>query len=226
MVLCAASAPPSFAWAESTAQAAPSELVVVQQPAQIATSPAPAPTAPPSNAIAMAPRPTAPWSPDPGPTEPHFYGWQNIVVGHASLTATVLIAVLADGAGGSEAGGVVGLGYVLGSPIVHAVHDGGVKSFVALGMLVGIPATLALGGLVVDEACGGGSSCDGSTWAYGMLAGLVIAPIVDGVALGWGDVPADPPRADERASFTVTPVVNASLEPGKESLHLGVGGTF
>ncbi len=219
MVVIAANLAPNSAWADADAE----PLVVAAEPTPIATAPPteiakPTPNSATANAdSSVVPQPVA--------TERSFYGWQNIVAGHASIGAAVLIAAAGQGSGGtSEAGGVIGLGYVLGGPIIHAVHGDGERAFGALGILAGIPATLGLTGFIIDEACGVDASCTGTTWAYGLLAGLILAPIIDGVALGWEDVPREGEVRPKAAP--VMPVVNASLAPGAEQLSVGVGGTF
>lgn len=188
-----------FAASDAHAGEVASELVVAEDPALAET-----PTPPPSSVVATAPVPqTQALAPRTFRTERSFYGWQNIVVGHGSIVLASLLAGLGEGQDTATGGGLIGLGYLVGGPIIHAVHGDGTKSLVAAGILVGIPSTLAITGLVIDEACGDEASCNGNSWAFGLLAGFVLAPIVDGVALGWEDVDVE----DEPAEVTVLPFV-------------------
>lgn len=204
-----------------------SDLVVAEEPT-LAPKPAPPPasvaTAPITHTQALAPRTFR--------TERSFYGWQNIVVGHGSIVLASLIAGLGEGQDTATGGGLIGLGYLVGGPIIHAVHGDGTKSLVAAGILVGIPSTLAITGLVIDEACGDEASCNGNSWAFGLLAGVILAPIIDGVALGWEDVDVENEPADVTVLPFVTPRLSVAdlaagdLAAAERGAVVGVVGSF
>lgn len=148
---------------------------------QVATDPTPV-TPAPTLATTNAARPTQVSRPDaPATFTSHttFYGWQNILVGELGLATAIGTAML-DAA---EAGSLGGLAYLFGGPSIHGLHDGGLgKVFGSFALNVGVPC--------VGAAIGALSAIDtdqdpGQNAAIGALIGMGVAPLVDGLTLGW-----------------------------------------
>lgn len=151
-------------------QPAPAPVVATAPPPSVATAP------PPPRAT-TAPRPPKPTPPAPTETRTKFYGWQNILVGELGLGAAIGGAFL----GAGEPAALGGLVYLLGGPIVHGVHGSVAKVFGSLGGNVAFPLVGALTGFAIAKD----SEDEGQGAAIGALVGCVVAPIFDGVALGW-----------------------------------------
>lgn len=148
-----------------------------------------------------------------------FYGWQNIVVGGvgaSSLVGLGLLASISDGGGGDSigaAGAVAGLTYVFGSLIVHSLHGHWEKGLGATAILLAAPATSALIGWATSGGCEG-IDCRGSYAAWGAVAGMLGAPLIDGLSLGWER------RGGERAAIegnvAFEPTILPSVMPLRE----------
>jgi hypothetical protein len=151
-----------------------------------------------------------------------FYGWINILVGELSVGVVLGVAGLASlGDGGGSEVGLVGalplLGYTFGGPIVHAVKgESFAKSLGAFGILLGTPPVGALVGYAASDGCTS-NGCRGNAAAWGAVTGAAIAPLVDGLALGWGGR-----RGDARAGVFVAP----EIRPTAGGATLGLVGAF
>jgi hypothetical protein len=119
-----------------------------------------------------------------------FYGWVNILVGELGLGSALGVAALSSlssGGGGRDGGELAALGgaiYLFGGPVVHTVKGDFFKGLGAFGLLVGPPATGALIGYGASSGCTG-HDCRGEATVWGGVTGAVLAPLVDGLALGW-----------------------------------------
>lgn len=151
-----------------------------------------------------------------------FYGWINMLVGELGLGSAVGIAALSSlsaGGGGSDAGGAAALGgaaYLFGGPIVHAVKGDFTKSLGAFGLLVGLPVTGALIGYGASSGCES-NDCGVEAAVWGGVTGAALAPIVDGLALGW---------KSGRSEHAELPAVMPYATPIAGGASLGLVGTF
>lgn len=151
-----------------------------------------------------------------------FYGWINMLVGELGLGAAVGVAALSSlgsSGGGSDAGGAAGLGgaaYLFGGPIVHAVKGDFTKSLGAFGLLVGMPLTGGLIGYGASSGCAS-NDCRVEAAVWGGVAGAALAPIVDGLALGW--------KAGRSEHAELPPVMPYAV-PVAGGVTVGVVGAF
>ncbi len=162
---------PAFAFAD--------DLRVASEPPSPATPSPVVASAPPPKVATVAPQAPKPTLPRPVPTRTRFYGWQNILVGELGLAAAFGGAFLGEG----EPAALGGLVYLFGGPIIHGVHGGGMgKVFASLGGNVGFPLLGALAGFAAtsEDEDGGGQGA-----AIGALVGCAVAPLWDGLVLGW-----------------------------------------
>jgi len=113
----------------------------------------------------------------------------------------------------SEGAAYLGVGtYLVGSPIVHIVHDHPGRAGASFGLRVLLPF---IGGLIGDEQGGcHGDVCDSGYPGLGLFAGMVAATVLDTMWLAEGD------EAPPRASWS--PTVSA----GHTGVSLGVTGRF
>jgi hypothetical protein len=140
-----------------------------------------------------------PASADPAPAESSWYGWQTLIVDAGSVAVAALgwekQALSAVGVGG----------YLLGGPIVHAVHGRGISAAGSLGLRLAAP----LVGAVIGYEAGGGACqraketdrtdpADGLGAAFGALAGASVgvlgAIILDAALLARETQPSTPSR--------------------------------
>jgi len=150
-----------------------------------------------------------------------FYGWINMLVGELGLGSAVGIAALSSlgaNGGGSDAGGAAALGgaaYLFGGPIVHAVKGDFTKSLGAFGLLVGLPVTGALIGYGASSGCES-NDCGVEAAVWGGVTGAALAPIVDGLVLGW----------ESGRSEHALPAVMPYATPIAGGASMGLVGTF
>lgn len=151
-----------------------------------------------------------------------FYGWQNIAVGGAGASGLLGLGLLASldggGGGGDEglglAGAVAGLTYLLGGLIVHSVHGHWEKGLGAAAILLATPATGALIGWGASAGCEG-LDCRANGAVWGAVTGMMAAPLIDGLSLGWerkGGTAAGP--SNVAAAPTILPSVTPLREGG------------
>lgn len=152
----------------------------------------------------------------PESTRESFYGWQNILVSHAA------VGLVAAGLARRPTVAVAGLTlYVVGSPVVHALHGGGIGRIGAsLAINVLVPTFLATIGHEADRGCfGEDTSCTPSYSANLTLVGLVLAPILDGLVLGW--------KKEATPKVTLVPTVRWAAKGDRGSATtFGVAGEF
>jgi len=181
----------------------------------------PAATAPAPRQAAPAEGPAEPAaSPRTGPSE--WYGYETLLVDGAGL------GLGAASVAGGIPFGIAGLAtYVLGGPIVHAVHGHGGKVGIDLAVRLGAPAVgLATGAAIgcAMVSCGKGdfSAIIGIIGGgVGAGVGMLTAIIIDAAVLA--NEPAAPAKAKPwNGKPTFTPQVSAL--PGGGSV--GVGGAF
>jgi hypothetical protein len=113
-----------------------------------------------------------------GEEETSWYGWQPLIVDVASATEVTVALSLKS----ADPYAVFGLGsYVLGGPIVHALHDHWTTAAASLGLRLGLP--LAAGGVALFVASPSRSrpSCDGCDNGMAGFGGAVAAGVA-GVA--------------------------------------------
>jgi hypothetical protein len=140
---------------------------------------------------------------DPGPSEPHWYGWQ-VLVGDATSAALIAagIAVNSDAGTGVAVAGIGGA--FLAGPVIHAAHGrwsvAGASLAVRLGLAIAGGAVGAaafppcrvssspLVGPITQTACG---IAEGGYMALGASAGLLVASAIDATAFSW-----ERPRAE------------------------------
>ncbi|HKQ71322.1 MAG TPA: hypothetical protein VJT73_18390 [Polyangiaceae bacterium] len=166
-----------------------------------------------------------------------FYGWQILATGGAGglISAMSLLVPerrLATPLG--TAGFVVGMpAYALGGPIAHWTHDNFDKGLISFAGNIVVP----LAGGVAARAikCGHANAeddCGTQGFFTGFAVGVVIAPILDALILGWEDVPAadvfsrvlpGPKRGANPGPFTIAPTAN--LGP-YGLVQFGVSGKF
>ena len=144
----------------------------------------------------------------------HWYGWQTLATDGAAVTLFI-----AGASADSGAVAVLGVGtYVLGGPVVHWTHDGGWRGWASLGIRVGGPVLVGLGGFALGSGCEGEDAevCPAVGAALFGSLGLVSAIIVDAAVLGYEEVKP----SDDEISWTPT------VDVGRSQARLGVAGTF
>jgi len=174
--------------------------VCVALPALAQTPPPPPPpvVAPPPPGVAPpppgAPAPpdaTATGAPPPGTPPPvvfasapvyerQWYGWQTLISDGVTL-------VLWVAGGAANSGALTGIGtvtYLLGPPVLHAVHGRIAIGAASFGIRVGAPLILGLTGFGVGCAVGG-SHGSGNSALLGLASGCATGFVV-GFLLGYG----------------------------------------
>jgi hypothetical protein len=111
---------------------------------------------------------------------PADYRWQVV----AADVVSVVLAFSRSGTGIR----LGGLTYVLGGPIIHAVHGQGARMGVSLALRVGLPIALALtgAGLAHHDCSPDDDDCDNGSLGGGILGfgvGIVTAMVVDSVVI-------------------------------------------
>jgi hypothetical protein len=178
----------------------------------------------------LQPRPVAEPSPDEAPKErlkekTNWYGYQPLLIDSADLALLVV-----GGATGSDT--VMGLTlvpYLLGGPIVHAIHGRYATAGIDLGIRVAAPLASALVGAGIGAALGVGLSSgdgDSSTNAgIGAVIGAVIGfgvGIPAAIAIDASVLSREPVPAPRPSGFQWAP----SVRPTKNGANLGVIGVF
>jgi hypothetical protein len=162
--------------------------------------------------------------------ETRWYGWQTLAVDAGSVG----IGLVGGAAGRGDAGAVAALtGYVLGAPIVHAVHG---RTDAAVGdFALRLGAALAGGaigygvGVASFHGCAPDAWFCGRDWSgmegavLGGLGGAVTAVILDASLLGRERVRKDDVAAPAAQGVRWSPQVGISPR-GEPSV--GVGGSF
>lgn len=150
----------------------------------------------------------------------NFYGWQNIVVGGAAASGLLSLGLLASidsGGGGDDgigaAGTLCGLTYLFGSFIVHSVHGRWDKGLGAAAILLATPATGALIGWGASAGCDT-ADCRANYAVWGGLTGMMVAPLIDGLSLGWERKGGD--RASAQGNVALEPMILPSVMPLRE----------
>jgi hypothetical protein len=170
------------------------------------------------------------------PTRKSFYGWQILVSGGAGgllaagaiflpdrplsslpATATFMVAMPV---------------YVIGGPAVHWTHGDFSRGLVSFGGNVALPLLGGfLGQAIRCRPSNAPVDCGGLGFFTGFGIGLLTAPLVDALALGWEDVPVDYIGAlDHRSAGRHSIGSRFSIAPawtfGHGSIELGLSGRF
>jgi hypothetical protein len=120
-------------------------------------------------------------------TETHWYGWQNLTV-----DAAAVVMFVGAGSSNSSTLGYMGLGtYLAGSGIVHLGHE---RVGAAIGSVLLRAATPIVGGMIgaATSSCHDNEDdefCQFGAIAVGVLAGAVVAIVIDDAALANEEVP-------------------------------------
>ncbi len=197
---------------------------VVEAPQSLPALPPAAPASPASRQAAPAEGPVEPTTSAASPrtTPGEWYGYETLLVDGAGL------GLAAGTLAGGIPLGVAGLAtYVLGGPIVHAVHGHGGKVGIDLAVRLGAPAV----GMGIGAAIGCATfSCSKGDFAgfgafilggVGAGVGALTAIVIDAAVLA--NEPAAPAKAKPwNGKATFTPQVSAL--PGGGAI--GVGGAF
>ncbi len=216
---------PTFARADGVVATDPSSEPAPAPTLTVAAPEGPAPAVAPLSPVA---RPSVILSTPIEPTGYRFYGWQSMFAEGFGTTLVAGAALVGfEGSRSSEVGAIAtlgGVGYVLGGFLVQAFHDNWRKAGGSLGFTLGLPATGALIGLGAGAAQCDDKGCRERAVAVGALVGVLVAPLADGLALGWqkkrttyhGDSGHDPFFAS--VGPTILPVQNGVI--------LGVSGVL
>jgi hypothetical protein len=143
-------------------------------------------------------------------TEAHWYGWQVMLADAATIGVTIA----------SQNPYVFAGSYLIGAPVVHAVHERGGASVASLGLRVALPV---VGGMLGSAAArcghpnGDADFCGFGEVIVGFGAGLLLASAIDAAALSWETVPKKP-----ESKLSLTP----SFTPTKTGPLFGLSGTF
>ncbi len=149
------------------------------------------------------PKPTTSPPPELPPPQPEraetpsssFYGWQNLTGGYAG-TAVALGSFF--GRQYQRLNGGTAVGFVifgLGSPVVHWAHGHALRGFAALGLNVVLPVVTGLIGSYGDH-CTGHEECevDLTPLYVGVTVGMLAAPVIDALTMGYEDAPIEPKK--------------------------------
>jgi len=142
----------------------------------------------------VAPREPSVLVPRERPTRREFYGWEILVLAEpASLVAagSVLLPDKPLGSVVSTVGFLVAMPvYALGGPIVHWRHGAFQKGLLAFGGNVAFPPHRRIRWIEHSAAERAAPQSTAGRVGFSRFAvGVLVAPIVDAVALGWDDVP-------------------------------------
>lgn len=155
--------------------------------------------------------PAAPPPPPPARREGAvWYGWQTLITDGAAVLTTPAVPLLGVGA------------YVLGAPLVHALHGRGWTALGSLGLRVGAPVTGGFVAYAVQGKCSG-EFC--AVWPLlGAGVGVVSAMALDAAVLA--RKPREP--ADEKPARAATaPRITPSAAPRREGgFDVGLSGSF
>ncbi|MDB4942226.1 MAG: hypothetical protein JWP97_1760 [Labilithrix sp.] len=155
-----------------------------------------------------------------GANETRWYGWQTLVVDGATL----LIGGAAAGGSDQLGAGIIVGGYFLGGPIVHWAHGNVGMGFADLGIRIGAPLVLGVGGYY---ASGGGSHNGGDdlgpalVGVLGTVIGVASAIAIDAAVLAREPVNKDDDEEEDAKNETPAyhkvasrnPFVPGSLTP-------------
>jgi hypothetical protein len=190
--------------------------------------------------VALAQSPPSPATPAPK-TQARWYGWQ--ILASDAVFASLSIVTVATSQGGNVDAevGLVGLGYLLDGPIIHAIH----RRYVASALSVGARLALPLIGAGIGAAA---ARCPPDIpsaqddyyppdpcWAplafaaTGFLTGMIVASIVDSAAFSWEQVPgtADTAKPQATGSFLLVPQAAMVEDPAhRRAVTIGIAGTF
>ncbi|MEO7092671.1 MAG: hypothetical protein ABI175_05430 [Polyangiales bacterium] len=162
-------------------------------------------------------------------TEPRrFYGWQNIAAGYAG------IGMMAASIKTGGALPYVGFGvYALGGPIVHLAHEEYARA--AGSLVINVLTPLLVGALAhsMDRPCVEGhdseTRADGcnidtmSAAITGVVVGMLAAPLIDGLTMGWKDAPRKPAPT---VSLQPTIAIARKEANGASTTMIGLTGAF
>jgi hypothetical protein len=169
------------------------------------------------------------------PRKGAWYGWQILVIDGLALVAGTVALPQTGGDSGVRSAAFAGAalaGYILGGPVVHAVHREFGKGGISLGLRTGGPFSLAALGIFVGAVVGGlkPPALTGSIvgMEIGLGVGAVVASAVD-VALFSFEKP--------RPAETTTPAAPTALQlaptlglprdvNGRTTPTAGLAGTF
>jgi hypothetical protein len=149
--------------------------------------------------------PVAAPTPPPRPAEWRWYGWQILLSDVAGLSELAVAETLAAGAASSTSRGAadvvfaVGVSqFVLGGAVVHASHRQWVRAALSIGERLLLPATgFALGFALAPRGTGDQFNDPFPVAALGLLAGILVAHVVDAAVLS-----TIPPRASDPGPAT------------------------
>ncbi len=157
----------------------------------------------------------------------HWYGWQTLIVdggwivGGGGLTGT------------SPAVGAVVVvgGYFLGPPIVHWAHGNVGRGFADLGIRVGAPLLLGVGGYALFNSDRNSNEFAGAAGAaVGAVLGMIGAIVIDAAVLAResddeddDDAMGAAPRRSARTPATFAPLIAPRAEGGA---IFGLSGTL
>lgn len=151
----------------------------------------------------------------------HWYGGTILAVDLAALTLGIAAVAHPDASAPLAIAGSAT--YLLGGPIVHAVHGRTGTAFGSLGLRVGVPIASAGVGAVVGAAAQGDCSGDwcgigavvGGVFGFG--AGMLVASVVDIAGLAYE---AEPNSAGPRVALL------PSIDPRRASAGLDLVGSW
>jgi len=169
-------------------------------------------------------------------TRRSFYGWQILASGGAGgllAAGAIFLPNRPLGSLPATATFMVAMPvYAIGGPAVHWTHGDFWRGLVSFGGNVALPL---LGGFVGQaircRPSNAPNDCGGLGFFAGFGIGLLTAPLVDAIALGWEDIPVDYIGALEHRSAGRHSIVSRfSIAPawsfGHGSIELGLSGRF
>jgi hypothetical protein len=207
------------------AQAQPAQPQSAQQPQQpqiIYVQPPPPPQGQPQGQppviYVQAPPPTPPGRPAEEEEESRWYGWQTLIVDAAATALTI---------GYYQQWGYGYVGFIIGPPIVHFAHGRVGIGFADMGVRLGAPVLLAVGGFLLGGGGGpNGSSRDLGTSAAGAVIGFLIG-YTGAIALDAAVFAREKVKRDPRAAGVQLQSVPIRDIDGRMKLTgVGVGGQF
>jgi hypothetical protein len=169
-------------------------------------------------------------SEEPAEKSERWYGWQTLAADAVPATLLVAGVALDDGTSPSLYGAAA-LTFVVGGPVIHAVHDHAGKALGSLGLRLALPVVgVVIGSSVAPPlnpcpALPGGEceESDSTPVLLGGVFGMTAASIIDSALLAYE---AETPAAERRRLATPSLRATPTFAISETGARVGLVGTF